>query len=134
MRPVFEKSMQPNSILGIDMYGVVLWSDKEDSKAVIWCEDHGDLAFYDGASDCALDGCTLDAGDLVKFILSEDRDMRLATNPRLVAEQQYPGLADSLLTKGDCPATAHAHAQKSGADACNVIPFTPRNEHPRLAS
>ena len=27
------------------MLGVVLWSDVSDRKAVIWCEDQGDLAY-----------------------------------------------------------------------------------------
>ncbi len=27
------------------MYGVILWSDQEAQRAVIWCEDHGKLAY-----------------------------------------------------------------------------------------
>ena len=30
------------------MLGVVLWSDSSENNAVIWCEDHGDLAYFDG--------------------------------------------------------------------------------------
>ena len=31
------------------MFGVVLWADPVDRKAVIWCEDHGDLAYFKGS-------------------------------------------------------------------------------------
>lgn len=31
------------------MLGVVLWADIDDRKAVIWCEDHGNLAYYTAA-------------------------------------------------------------------------------------
>ena len=28
------------------MYGVILWSDQKAQRAVIWCEDHGKLAYF----------------------------------------------------------------------------------------
>jgi len=78
------------------MYGVVLWSDAEDLKAVIWCEDHGDLAFYNGNTDPMCSAFELDAGDLVQFDLSEDRHLRFVRNPRVVADGEYPELAREL--------------------------------------
>lgn len=33
------------------MYGVILWSDEITQKAVIWCEDHGRLAYFNPAVD-----------------------------------------------------------------------------------
>ena len=33
------------------MYGVVLWIDKNAQKAVIWCEDHGNLAYFNPQTD-----------------------------------------------------------------------------------
>lgn len=77
------------------MYGVVLWSDQVDGKAVIWCEDHGDLAYFSRA----LDGDAmpdLDAGDMVQFDLRQETRIRRATNPRLVVNQHCAGLADGL--------------------------------------
>ncbi len=76
------------------MYGVVLWSDTRECKAVIWCEDHGDLAYY-RRSDMA-EQVALDAGDWVQFDVTRERHMRYAHNPRLVAEGVFDGLADSL--------------------------------------
>lgn len=33
------------------MFGVVLWSNGVSGKAVIWCEDQGDLAFMNMRDD-----------------------------------------------------------------------------------
>ena len=33
------------------MIGVVLWSNEDRQKAVIWCEDHQALAYLDGTED-----------------------------------------------------------------------------------
>ncbi|MWB77492.1 hypothetical protein GLS40_05595 [Pseudooceanicola sp. 216_PA32_1] len=91
------------------MFGVVLWSDSADRKAVIWCEDHGDLAYFNAGDDTDLSMVALDAGDLVQFDLTEEAEMRRATNPRLVAEEQFPTLAHRLqnaLPTPDAPATS----------------------------
>lgn len=77
------------------MFGVVLWADPVDRKAVIWCEDHGDLAYFKGSLHEG-DFPEIDSGDLVQFELQRERSVRLALNPRLVAEGQFPSLADSL--------------------------------------
>ncbi len=117
------------------MYGVVLWSDKEDRKAVIWCEDHGDLAFYSGRKESVFDGPQLDAGDFVQFQLNESLDVRVALDPRLVAERQYQGLAESLKAGGvrNAQSSRHAATRYDEHDD-NVIAFTPRREKARLAS
>ena len=43
------------------MYGVVLWADASDTKAVIWCEDQGNLAYYTAAEEDIHEGPALDA-------------------------------------------------------------------------
>lgn len=106
------------------MFGVVLWSDVEDHKAVIWCEDHGDLAFY-RASDSGGD-VSLDAGDLVQFDMTMDRDLRLAHNPRLVSEGVCANLADAL---GRAGAETKAPVPRGSAE---IIPFS--NAAPRPAA
>lgn len=78
------------------MYGVVLWSDADERKAVIWCEDQGNLAFYTPGDKSALEGVSLDAGDLIQFDVREEQNMRFAKNPQLVGQSQYPGIADRL--------------------------------------
>lgn len=113
------------------MYGVVLWSDIEERKAVIWCEDHGDLAFYSGQCDLFLDGPLLDAGDLVYFQISEGQEMRLASNPRLVAEQQFPNIAQRLKANGTSNTVRPATPTNSAAT--NVIHFSPRQTKTSIA-
>ncbi|WP_146343979.1 hypothetical protein [Falsiphaeobacter marinintestinus] len=80
------------------MFGVVLWSDPQEQKAVIWCEDHGDLAFYRQPDDG--EQVTLDAGDWVQFEMTMDRQMRHVHNPRLVAEGLFPEIANALPQSG----------------------------------
>ena len=89
------------------MYGVVLWSDHVDGKAVIWCEDHGDLAYFSRAHDGDLT-CgdlipDLQAGDMVQFDLRQDARVRRASNPRLVVNQHCAGLADGLAQAAPAP-------------------------------
>jgi hypothetical protein len=89
-----------------NMYGVVLWSNDESTKAVIWCEDQGDLAFY--AHGTQEDAFQLDAGDMVQFDVRNDRHLRFALNPRLVGAGVCAGIADSLGGVGTSPAHGHA--------------------------
>lgn len=78
------------------MLGVVLWSDQVDRKAVFWCEDHGDLAYFDG-SVSELDGTMFfDAGDMVRFDVSVEQRLRKAVNPRMVQERACAGLTEKL--------------------------------------
>ncbi len=84
------------------MFGVVLWADTSEHKAVIWCEDHGNLAYYTGGEQSLHDGINLDAGDLIQFDLREERDMRRARNLRRVDAGHAPTLAKDLC---ECSAT-----------------------------
>ncbi|TKZ17987.1 hypothetical protein FAP39_13605 [Shimia litoralis] len=112
------------------MLGVVLWSDSNDNKAVIWCEDHGDLAFFNGGTDTPLDFVDLDEGDLVRFDLSEGTQTRFAKNPRRVGQGVYAGLADRLQnTPSSSPAVQHDAVQDRAVRAlcsAEIIPFATR--------
>ena len=79
------------------MYGVVLWSDPAVATAVIWCEDHGDLAFYKVPEIPRIQpGFFLDAGDYVEFEIEVVDDMRKVVNARSVDAGYYPTIADAL--------------------------------------
>lgn len=78
------------------MYGVVLWTDASESKAVIWCEDHGNLAYYSAPEPSVHQGMALDAGDLIQFDLREERQCRRARNLERVGSGFAPGLPDKL--------------------------------------
>ncbi len=101
------------------MYGVVLWADCSDHKAVIWCEDHGDLAYYHDTTPSAHDGVALDAGDLVEFDLSQEKDLRYARNPERIVRQQYAGIAQRLRSACRVPPRITPVREKLG----QVVPF-----------
>lgn len=103
------------------MYGVVLWSDAKCDRALIWCEDHGKLAFFNGQPDRPDTLEAIEAGDLVKLELEETRDFRLAKDVELVSSDEYPQLADTLLEVGE-NFLPEAMQQARGPES-NVIPF-----------
>lgn len=111
------------------MFGVVLWSDTDDNKAVIWCEDHGNLAFYNGGNHPSLDVFDFDAGDLVQFELTEEQHMRYARNPKRVSQSLYPSLAEDLQSmtlehsKDEAEPSGPAAATFKSAD---ILPFRGR--------
>jgi len=76
------------------MNGVVLWSDASQHKAVIWCEDQGDLAFY--SQDQPQAPVDLYEGDLVCFDLTLQQNTRLVVNPQVLEKSACSGLAQSL--------------------------------------
>ena len=83
------------------MYGVVLWTDARDSKAVIWCEDQGNLAYYSEPSRDATTGVALDAGDLLQLDMREEAACRRARNIQRVEPGHAPGLPSSLRSATD---------------------------------
>ena len=85
--------------MSVAMFGVVLWTDATDRRAVIWCEDHGDLAFYSGEEPADQPTPDLDAGDLIQFDLGEDAEMRRACNLRRV-DVGYAKPLSNLLRRG----------------------------------
>lgn len=104
------------------MFGVVLWSDNHDNKAVIWCEDHGDLAYFNGGTEMPRELPDLDPGDLVQFELSQDRNLRYARNPVRVVEGAYDGLTTSLASHGGSSAKQRPATQPDTSKA-SILPF-----------
>lgn len=90
------------------MLGVVLWCDEAHSRAVIWCEDQGDLAHFPPRTcdphtgDDIVAGnvgsvAGIDAGDLIQFDLTENNTVRFACNPQVLCETAFPTIAQSLM-------------------------------------
>lgn len=98
------------------MIGVVLWSDPWDRKAVIWCEDQGDLAFLNASAEARATDAFFDAGDLVQFDMEIDASMRRVNNARLVIEKFGKGLPDALRRSDAEPHSGHS---------AQIIPFCP---------
>jgi len=107
------------------MYGVILWSDPDVRKAVIWCEDHGELAYYEApAHYSARDGLFFDPGDYVQFELSIDNNLRRASNATTIQAASFPYVAHTL--------EASAGAENQNAFYAdhhdNVIPLASRRD------
>lgn len=101
------------------MIGVVLWSDISDRKAVIWCEDQGDLAFLNSNDDFRMTGGFFDAGDVVQFDMEVRATMRRVHNPRLVAGRAGTALPDALRNT--------VVSRKAGRPSAQIIPFIRRS-------
>lgn len=78
------------------MIGVILWSDATDQKAVIWCEDQGDLAFLSSPENIHLPDTFFEVGDLVEFDVSTRRNLRLAHNTSRLGQTCGTALAEDL--------------------------------------
>ena len=105
------------------MFGVILWSDPDREKAVIWCEDHGQLAFYNDHSAATLP-YAYEVGDLVEFNVEELDDLRYASDLRLESQQQYPTLAAALKRNDENPSPkTKARTIKMRAGSGQVIEF-----------
>ena len=98
-----------------NMFGVVLWSDTAAQKAVIWCEDQGELAFYTPNQNTIHEAPALDAGDLIQFDVTVQKNMRCASNPQLLAQSHSPSLPQSLRDSrdGDMPVLDNARPTDS---------------------
>lgn len=98
------------------MIGVILWSDAVDQKAVIWCDDQGDLAFLSRHENVVLPEKYFSVGDVVEFNVRTVRNMRLASNPVLVQQDAGVCIYDDLHV-------VSAHACDMATDTATVIPF-----------
>ncbi|MEL7402134.1 MAG: hypothetical protein AAGJ89_01760 [Pseudomonadota bacterium] len=78
------------------MHGVILWGDQDCERPLIWCEDHGSLAFYKAPTISNSVPLDFDAGDLVFFDVQDGDDLRLALNLSVVASEEYPFLVSKL--------------------------------------
>jgi hypothetical protein len=116
------------------MFGVIIWSDPEIKNAVIWCEDQGDLAFFQASTEPMAEWYKFpDAGDYVAFDVELHNDMRVVRNPRPVQAGLCEELPSALLSTARCLQKAHAAGSvETGAD--NVTNFdTARRERKRRA-
>ena len=82
------------------MMGVIIWSDAVARKAVVWCDDHGELAFLRPADNSPEEKWTLDAGDLIEFDVKLEGSFRIVTTFVVIDGYATTNLASNLkLTK-----------------------------------
>lgn len=95
-----------------------MWSDPRACRAVFWCEDHGDLAYYTADPISNPEAAAFCAGDLVQFDVTVRSDFRAASNARLVGGK----VSDTL--QADLKQTADRAGQmRCGAEASNIVAF-----------
>ncbi len=109
------------------MIGVVLWSAEQESKAVVWCEDQGDLAFL-GSEDPQTEQLgRLVAGDILEFDVKIDGEFRRVNNPILIKGYENSDVVTNLRNE----------ARKNEDSKGTVLSFrnpTPNNMEPDLIS
>ncbi|KGJ05916.1 hypothetical protein SAMN04487972_11128 [Paracoccus halophilus] len=88
------------------MIGVILWSSPAKEKAVIWCEDHGALAYLQGQKNLAFSCDWPEAGDLVELEFETLNDLRHARAVAPVTGNKRSELPDLLRGIGE-PAAAN---------------------------
>lgn len=84
------------------MIGVILWSSPAKEKAVIWCEDHGALAYLQGQENLAFPVEWPEPGDLVELEIESAQDLRHARRVSLVSgnrRSELPGLLREIGAK-----------------------------------
>lgn len=77
------------------MIGVILWSNPPKEKAIIWCEDHGALAYLQGRANCLADDWP-ETGDLVELEYEEVEQHRMARQVMPVPSAGKSGLPGIL--------------------------------------
>ncbi len=112
------------------MIGVVLWSDNNAGKAVFWCEDQGDLAYYEDPLLQRNEACFFDTGDMVQFDITVHRRLRIAGNPRLIQEKVGDALPDALRREiGNCRLARDTKAAEAASPSAQIIQFAPRRRN-----
>jgi len=102
------------------MIGVILWSDPADQKAVIWCEDQGDLAYLSKPGPIAEHSSFVEVGDVVEFDLSFKRTThRVAENIRLVSQAVATDLVNNMRT------APMSSSHSSATHTAEIVPLRP---------
>lgn len=101
------------------MRGVVIWQCSETRRAVVWCDDSGELAYASDASAWAPLAPRVAIGDYVAFDLDPSSAARSCRNLRLIESGLAPELAGILhrMRPGAAPAGAPAVTPPRGGSA-----------------
>lgn len=87
------------------MIGVVVWSNADREKAVIWCEDHAALAYLQGQENLLNASQWPQPGDLVELESEVVGPLRHARRVAMLSEQAHAHLPGLL--RGAVPAEPH---------------------------
>lgn len=83
------------------MLGVVIWTAASENKSIIWCEDHGELAYLGQTPHKAACAERFDEGDFIQFDVTLMGKLRMAENPRRIAQHYCCDLNGVVKTAGE---------------------------------
>ncbi|PTQ68906.1 hypothetical protein [Celeribacter persicus] len=78
------------------MDGIVLWADPQAHKAVIWCSDHGPLAYATGPETLIGAFDMPEAGTMVYCETHMENGVRICTQLHPIQRFAAPELAEAL--------------------------------------
>ena len=83
-------------VVPVNMMGVVIYISKDRQRAIIWCEDHGPLAYVRGEKSLFRGEAEVAVGDCVRFMARTDGDFRIGTALEPIMLPPVSGLANAL--------------------------------------
>jgi hypothetical protein len=95
----------------VTMRGVIIWHCKTTERAVVWCDDSGELAYAGGEQSWANPGTRVAIGDYVAFELQPFSAARSCKNMRLIEQGMAPELAGILSNMRNGPVAATARSE-----------------------
>ncbi|AVW91310.1 hypothetical protein [Celeribacter baekdonensis] len=88
------------------MDGIVLWSDPEAHTAVIWCSDHGDLAYASGLDSLVGVFSMPETGTMVSIKTRYENGMRICDQLMPIQRYAAPEIATHLREWADAVTAA----------------------------
>lgn len=78
------------------MLGLVIWQCQNSGRAIVWCSDHRELAYFDGKPRLGRVVEPLDIGDLVEVEIRSHGATRRCVSLRLLQAAFLPNVVDDL--------------------------------------
>jgi hypothetical protein len=92
----FLASVRIASVTEVTMRGVVIWHCQDTRRAVVWCDDSGELAYASDGRAWSNPFQSVSIGDYVAFDLRPTSASRTCSNLRLIESGHAPELAGIL--------------------------------------
>jgi len=83
----------------VNMMGVVIYISKDRQRAILWCEDHGPLAYVRREKALLDQELAIAIGDCVNFVARTDGDFRIGRKLELARLPPVSSLPALLGTK-----------------------------------
>jgi hypothetical protein len=93
------------------MRGVIIWLCHRTNRAVVWCDDSGELAYASDLSAWSSPSHQATIGDYVAFDLRAATAARTCTNLRLIEQGHAPDLAFALKNRPQAHVQSRSHAR-----------------------